>query len=116
MDFGVTDSLGGAFPNNVYATLQIGASIHNHQCTPAGKIIYSNSRVHGNRTLYADARSYHYKLYIYLLVPSFASSRGCRGRELGGMVNYIQLTIIQCCSNFYCIVTLLLYIELLVDS
>ena len=23
---------------------------------------------------------------LYLLVPSFASSRGCRGRELGGMI------------------------------
>src|SRR3954464_6978145 len=42
---------------------------------------------------------------LYLLVPSFASSRGCRGRELGSMVNIIQLTIIQCCSNFCCIVT-----------
>src|SRR4051812_46178143 len=29
-----------------------------------GRLIYSNSRVHGNRTLYAEARSYHYKLYI----------------------------------------------------
>src|SRR4051812_22998150 len=24
---------------------------------------------------------------LYLLVPSFASSRGCRGRKLGGMIN-----------------------------
>src|SRR3954470_4327230 len=65
MDFGVLDSLGGAFPNKVYATLEIRACRRNYQCTPAGKIIYSNSRVHGNRTLYAEARSYHYKLYIY---------------------------------------------------
>ena len=25
---------------------------------------------------------------LYLLVPSFASSQGCRGRELGGIVKY----------------------------
>src|SRR3954462_13761374 len=45
--------------------------------------------------------------YIFILVGSeFSSSRGCRGRELGGIVNYcLQLTIIQCCSNFCCIVT-----------
>src|SRR4051812_28300276 len=35
------------------------------QCTLAGKIIYSDSRVDGNRTLYAEARAYHYKLYLY---------------------------------------------------
>src|SRR3954468_12219524 len=32
---------------------------------PYRDVIYSNSRVHGNRTLYAEARSYHYKLYLY---------------------------------------------------
>src|SRR4051812_46252907 len=49
---------------------------------------------------------------IFIFVGSgFSSSRGGRGRELGGMVNYIQLTIIQCCSNFCCIVTLLLYLN-----
>src|SRR3954466_2414506 len=30
-----------------------------------GRLIYSNSRVHGNKTLYVEARSYHYKLYLY---------------------------------------------------
>src|SRR4051812_29370848 len=29
------------------------------------RLIYSNSRVHGNMTLYAEARSYHYKIYLY---------------------------------------------------
>src|SRR3954470_24666656 len=32
---------------------------------PCRELIYSNSRAHGNRTLYAEARSYHYKLYLY---------------------------------------------------
>src|SRR4051812_48182268 len=50
MDFGVWDSLGGAFPNKVYATLEM--------------IIYSDSHVHGNRMLYAEARLYHYKLLL----------------------------------------------------
>src|SRR3954467_11197133 len=65
MDFGVSDSLGRAFPDKVYATLEIRACRRNYQCTPAEKIIYSNSRVHGNMTLYAEARSYHYKPYLY---------------------------------------------------
>src|SRR4051812_39128126 len=50
--------------------------------------------------------------YIFIIVGSgFSSSRGSLWRELGGMVNYIQLTIIQCCSNFCCIVTLLLHMN-----
>src|SRR3954471_10093960 len=65
MDPGVSDSLGGVFPNKVYATREIRACSRNYQCTPTGKINSIDSRVHGNKTLYADARSYHYKLYIY---------------------------------------------------
>src|SRR3954468_9079239 len=30
---------------------------------------------------------------LYLLVSGFASSRGCRGRELGGMVNIYNLLL-----------------------
>src|SRR3954464_8915648 len=87
MDPDVSDRLGGVYPEKVYSTLEIRACRRNYQCTPAGKINSIDSGVHGNRTLYAEARSYHYKLILYLLVPSFASSRGCRGRELGGMIN-----------------------------
>ena len=65
MDFGVSDSLGGVFPNKVYATLEIRACRRNYQCTPIGNINSIDSHVHGNRTLYAEARSYHYKLYLY---------------------------------------------------
>src|SRR3954467_860631 len=32
-----------------------------------------------------DPTTTHY--ILYLLVPGFSSSRGCRGRKLGGMVN-----------------------------
>ena len=34
-------------------------------------MIYSNSRVHGNRMLYVEARLYYYKLTIKMLVPGF---------------------------------------------
>ena len=68
MDSGVSDSLGGVFPNKVYTTLEIRACRHNYQCTPAGKINSIDSRVHGNRTLYAEARSYHYKLYLIPII------------------------------------------------
>ena len=71
MDSGVSDSLSGVFPNKVYATLEIRACRHNYQCTPAGKINSIDSRVHGNRTLYAEARSYHYKLYLILVGSEF---------------------------------------------
>ena len=53
---------------------------------------------------------------LYLLVPSFSSSRGCRGRELGGMINLyttyyytmLQQLLLHC--YLYC------FIELLADS
>ena len=76
MDPGVSDSLGGVFPNKVYATLEIRACSRNYQCTPAGKINSIDSRVHGNRTLYAEARSYHYKLYLILVGSEFCFLAG----------------------------------------
>src|SRR3954468_7570606 len=37
-----------------------------------GRLIYSNSRVLGNRTLYAEVGSYHYKLLLLnCMVPGF---------------------------------------------
>src|SRR3954462_3857629 len=105
--------------NPAYRIASVGCSLT--RCTPPwrseradviisaplqGRLIYSNNRVHGNRTLYAEARSYHYKLYLYtcwflVLLP--------RGDVEGGnsevWLIYIQLTIIQCCSNFCYIVT-----------
>ena len=63
MDFVVSDSLGGVLPNQVYATLEIRACSITlvHHCREE---IYSNSRVHGNKTLYAEARLYYYKLLL----------------------------------------------------
>src|ERR1041385_4267022 len=66
---------GGAFPNKVPATLEI------RPCSVTsaplqGRLIYSNSRVHGNRTLYAEARSYHYELLLLnCMVPGFLPRR-----------------------------------------
>src|SRR3954469_1827855 len=99
MDCDISDSLGGAFPNKVYATLEIRACIRNYQCTPAGNINLLDSHVRGNRTLYAEARSYHYKLYLILVGSGFCflaemSREGTRRYD-----KCIQLTIIHCCSN-----------------
>src|SRR3954466_5685923 len=116
MDPDVSDRLGGVYPNKVYATLEIRACSHNYQCTPAGKINSIDSCVHGNRTLYAEARSYHYKLYLIPVGSSFASSRGFRGRELEGMIiNVFNLLLYNVAATsasllFYC------FIELLADS
>src|SRR3954465_14314538 len=71
MDPGVSDRLGGVYHDKVYATLEIRACSRNYQCTPAGKINSIDSRVHGNRTLYAEARSYHYKLYLHTRVITY---------------------------------------------
>src|ERR1043165_9787261 len=69
-----------------------------------GRLILSIavSTVTGRFMLKPDPTTRNY--ILYLLVPGFASSRGWRGRELGSMVNIIQLIIIQGCSNFCFIV------------
>src|SRR4051812_8125379 len=64
MGYFVSDSFGGAFPNLVPATLEIRASYCHTSAPLQGRPIYSNSRVHGNRTLYAEAGPYHYKLLL----------------------------------------------------
>src|SRR3954463_2134922 len=43
---------------------------------------------------------------LYLLVPDFSYSRGCRGRELGGMVNIYNLLLYNAATTS---VALLLY-------
>src|SRR3954466_1128319 len=64
MDCVVSDSLGGVFPNKVYATLEIRACRLPSSAPLQGRLIYSNSRVHSNMILYAEAKSYHYKLLL----------------------------------------------------
>src|SRR3954468_1533157 len=63
MDCVVSGSLGGVHPNQVYSTLVIRACsvtlVH-----PYSEDLSIDSRVHGNRTLYAEARPYHYKLLL----------------------------------------------------
>src|SRR3954469_13802861 len=72
MGCGVSDNLGGAFPKKVPTTMEIGALLCNRSAPLQGRLIYSNSRVHGNRTLYVEAGSYHYKLLLLnCMVPSF---------------------------------------------
>src|SRR3954465_13082611 len=109
MDPGVSDSLGGVFPNKVYATLDIRACSRNYQCTPAGKInsIDSLSTVTGRFMLKPDPTTTNY--ILYLLVPSFASSRGCRGRELGGMFNVYNLLVYIVAATSASLLPLLLY-------
>src|SRR3954469_23111811 len=92
MGLGVSDSLGGAFPNKVYATLEIRACSMN-PVHPCKEVIYSNSRVHGNMTLYVEARSYHYKLYLYTCWFRVFFLAGMSRRDLGGMVNLYNLLL-----------------------
>src|SRR4051794_25538242 len=101
----VSGRLGGGVPNQLYATLGIRAGsvtlVH-----PCREDLSIDRRVHGNRTLYAEADPTTTNYILILVGSEFSSSRGCRGRKLGGIVNYeLQLIIIQCCSNFCCIVT-----------
>src|SRR3954467_12849106 len=47
---------------------------------------------------------------LYLLVPSFASSRGCRGREIGGMIfNVYNLLLYIVAATSASLLPLLLY-------
>src|SRR3954465_8529205 len=100
MGLGVSDSLGGAFPNKVYATLEIRACrvtvVHPLQ----GSLIYSNSRVHGNRTLYAEARAYYYKLLLLncwfrFLFLIGKSRRGSRRHILLLIITTYYYTMLQ---------------------
>src|ERR1043165_3285368 len=56
-----------------------------------GRLIYQIvvSTVTGRFMLKPDPATTNY--ILYLLVSSFASSRECRGRELGGMINVYNL-------------------------
>src|SRR3954469_19045068 len=109
MDPGVSDSLGGVFPNKVYATREIRACSRNYQCTPAGKINSIDSRVHDNRTLYAEARSYHYKLYLILVGSEFCFLAGMSREELGSMINVYNLLLYIVAATSASLLPLLLY-------
>src|SRR3954463_6585458 len=115
MECVVSDSLGGVLPNQVYATLVIRACsvtlVH-----PCREDLSIYSRVHGNRTLYAEARPYHYKLYIYTCWFRVLLARG--DVEGGNSEAYLMYT-----TYYYTLLQQLLlhcylyfFIELLVDS
>src|SRR3954463_1273816 len=80
-----------------------------------GRLIYqiAVSTVTGRFMLKPDPTTTNY--ILYLLVPSFASSRGCRGRELGGMINMyttyyytmLQQLLLHC--YLYCFIELLAF-------
>src|SRR4051812_4490828 len=110
MDPGVSDSLGGVFPNKVYATLEIRACSRNYSAPLQGRLILSIavSTVTGRFMLKPDPTTRNY--ILYLLVPSFASSRGCRGRELGGMIiNVYNLLLYNVAATSASLLPLLFY-------
>src|SRR3954470_14480790 len=109
MDPGVSDRLDGVFPNKVYATLEIRACRRNYQCTLQGRLILSIvvSTVTGHFMLKPDPTTTNY--ILYLLAPSFGSSRGCRGRELGGMfINVYNLLLYNVAATSASLLPLLL--------
>src|SRR3954468_5656615 len=87
MGLGMSDSLGGVFPNKVYATLEIRACSFTlvHPCREDQSIRIAVSTVTGRFMLNPDPTTTN---YIFILVGFvFSSSRGCRGRKIGGIVN-----------------------------
>src|SRR4051812_47509930 len=104
MELGVSDSLGGVFPNKVYATREIRACRRLQ-----GRLILSIgvSTITGRFMLKPDPTTTNYSLY--LSVPSFSSSRGCRGRELGGMINVYNLLLYIVAATSATLLPLLLY-------
>src|SRR4051812_32239144 len=74
-----------------------------------GRLILSIavSTVIGCFMLKPDPTTTNYILYV--LVPSFASSQGCRGRELGGMINVYNLLLYIVVATSATLLPLLLY-------
>ena len=77
----------------------------NSSAAPAGMIIYSDSCVHGNRTLYAEDRSYYYQT----VVSGFSSSLGSRGRDLGGIANYYNVLLYNAAATSAALLLYALY-------
>src|SRR3954463_7178625 len=109
MDPGVSDSLGGVFPNKVYATGRSERAVVIISAPLQGRLILSIavSTVIGRFMLKPDPTTTNY--ILYLLASSFASSRGCRGRELGGMINVYNLLLYIVGATSATLLPLLLY-------
>src|SRR3954468_4510060 len=74
-----------------------------------GRLILSIavSTVTGRYMLKPDPTTRNY--ILYLLVPGFASSRGCRGRVLGSMINVYNLLLYIVAATSASLLPLLLY-------
>src|ERR1041385_7406669 len=114
MGYEVSDSLGGAFPNKVPATLEIRACsvTQVHPCREVDLSI-AVSTVTGRFMLKLDLTTR--TIIIKLYGSGFSSSRGCRGGELGGIVNYYNFLLYNAAATS---AALLLYAsyKLLADS
>src|SRR3954467_15120571 len=81
-------------------------------CTPAGSLIYLNSRVHGNRTLYAEAGPYHYKLLLLnCMVPGLLPRREVEegNSEAFIIVNYYNLLLYNAAATSAALLLYALY-------
>src|SRR3954465_13876341 len=72
-------------------------------------MIYSNSRVHGNRTLYAEARLYHYTLlllncWLWVFLPRMVVEGGNSEALLSIVTTYyytmMQQLLLHCYFHF----------------
>src|SRR3954471_11011349 len=114
MDCVVSDSFGGVLPYQVYATLEIRACSFTlvHPCRE-DYLSIAVSTVTGRFMLKPDLTT----TTIKLLVPNFASSRGCRGRKLGGIVNdYYNLLLYNAAATSAALLLHFLLYKLLDDS
>src|ERR1043165_4166922 len=115
MDCVVSDRLSWVLPNQVYATLEIRACSVTlvHPCREDQSIRIVVSTVTGRFMLKPDPTTTN---YIFILVGfGFSSSRGCRGRNLGGMVNYYNLLLYNVAATSAALLLYALY-ELLAVS
>src|SRR3954466_314254 len=110
MDCAVSDSFRGVLPYQVYATLVIRACSFTlvHPCRE-DYLSIAVSMVTGRFMLKPDPTTRNY--ILYLLVPGFASLRGCRGRELGGMFNVYNLLLYIVAATSASLLPLLLYLN-----
>src|SRR3954465_9671195 len=117
MDFIVSDSFGGVLPNQVYATLEIRACSFTlvHPCSEDSSIRIAVSTVTGRFMLKPDPTTTN---YIFILVGfEFSSSRGCRGRKLGDIVNcYYNLLLYNAAAPSAALLLSFMLYNLLVDS
>ena len=112
MGLGVSDSLGGVPPNQVYATLEIRACSFTlvHPCREDQSIRIVVSTVTGHFMLKPGPTT---TKYIFILDGfEFSSSRGCRGRKLGGMFNcYYNLLLYNAAATSAALLFQLCYIN-----